>query len=127
MSDRRDLERLRPEVGGVRTLTRKWARRVSNLRPLACEASALPLSYAPESASLPAQSPCGGLCAVCGREEISASLTASIGSGRLSDWVRLRIGREPGSMGAIADQGRSAVIRSNVGTMGLAKGMSRAV
>ena len=25
-----------------------WARRVSNLRPLACEASALPLSYAPE-------------------------------------------------------------------------------
>src|SRR3954471_9340147 len=26
---------------------RRWARRVSNLRPLACEASALPLSYAP--------------------------------------------------------------------------------
>lgn len=26
---------------------RIWARRVSNLRPLACEASALPLSYAP--------------------------------------------------------------------------------
>jgi hypothetical protein len=26
---------------------REWARRVSNLRPLACEASALPLSYAP--------------------------------------------------------------------------------
>ena len=26
----------------------KWARRVSNLRPLACEASALPLSYAPQ-------------------------------------------------------------------------------
>jgi hypothetical protein len=26
---------------------RQWARRVSNLRPLACEASALPLSYAP--------------------------------------------------------------------------------
>ena len=25
-----------------------WARRVSNLRPLACEASALPLSYAPQ-------------------------------------------------------------------------------
>jgi hypothetical protein len=25
----------------------EWARRVSNLRPLACEASALPLSYAP--------------------------------------------------------------------------------
>src|SRR4051794_14945680 len=25
----------------------RWARRVSNLRPLACEASALPLSYAP--------------------------------------------------------------------------------
>ena len=25
----------------------QWARRVSNLRPLACEASALPLSYAP--------------------------------------------------------------------------------
>jgi hypothetical protein len=28
-------------------LFRRWARRVSNLRPLACEASALPLSYAP--------------------------------------------------------------------------------
>ncbi len=28
-----------------------WARRVSNLRPLACEASALPLSYAPSGAS----------------------------------------------------------------------------
>ena len=27
---------------------RGWARRVSNLRPLACEASALPLSYAPQ-------------------------------------------------------------------------------
>jgi hypothetical protein len=25
-----------------------WARQVLNLRPLACEASALPLSYAPE-------------------------------------------------------------------------------
>ncbi len=28
----------------------RWARRVSNLRPLACEASALPLSYAPDGA-----------------------------------------------------------------------------
>ncbi|MDX6676968.1 MAG: hypothetical protein QOE31_1020 [Solirubrobacteraceae bacterium] len=28
-------------------LNAAWARRVSNLRPLACEASALPLSYAP--------------------------------------------------------------------------------
>ena len=28
----------------------EWARRVSNLRPLACEASALPLSYAPSGA-----------------------------------------------------------------------------
>jgi hypothetical protein len=28
-----------------------WARRVSNLRPLACEASALPLSYAPSGAA----------------------------------------------------------------------------
>ena len=28
----------------------RWARRVSNLRPLACEASALPLSYAPWTA-----------------------------------------------------------------------------
>src|SRR6185312_7115426 len=27
----------------------RWARRVSNLRPLACEASALPLSYAPSA------------------------------------------------------------------------------
>src|SRR6059036_495341 len=27
--------------------TRWWARQVLNLRPLACEASALPLSYAP--------------------------------------------------------------------------------
>jgi hypothetical protein len=31
---------------------RLWARRVSNLRPLACEASALPLSYAPGSGDL---------------------------------------------------------------------------
>ena len=30
----------------------RWARRVSNLRPLACEASALPLSYAPGAAAL---------------------------------------------------------------------------
>ena len=30
---------------------RGWARRVSNLRPLACEASALPLSYAPQGAT----------------------------------------------------------------------------
>ena len=30
--------------------SRGWARRVSNLRPLACEASALPLSYAPSVA-----------------------------------------------------------------------------
>jgi hypothetical protein len=30
---------------------RRWARRVSNLRPLACEASALPLSYAPSGTS----------------------------------------------------------------------------
>src|SRR3954471_8816165 len=28
---------------------RRWARLVSNQRPLACEASALPLSYAPEA------------------------------------------------------------------------------
>ena len=32
---------------GASGLTTAWARRVSNLRPLACEASALPLSYAP--------------------------------------------------------------------------------
>src|SRR3954469_926703 len=32
--------------------SRQWARRVSNLRPLACEASALPLSYAPWPASV---------------------------------------------------------------------------
>jgi hypothetical protein len=31
-----------------RSLAFQWARRVSNLRPLACEASALPLSYAPQ-------------------------------------------------------------------------------
>ena len=31
----------------MRAFGRRWARRVSNLRPLACEASALPLSYAP--------------------------------------------------------------------------------
>lgn len=36
----------------VRARHSEWARRVSNLRPLACEASALPLSYAPESASV---------------------------------------------------------------------------
>src|SRR4051812_31647681 len=34
----------KPRRGAV---PRAWARRVSNLRPLACEASALPLSYAP--------------------------------------------------------------------------------
>src|SRR3954469_9403467 len=33
-----------PRIGGG---FGRWARRVSNLRPLACEASALPLSYAP--------------------------------------------------------------------------------
>ena len=33
-------------------LSDQWARRVSNLRPLACEASALPLSYAPEGRML---------------------------------------------------------------------------
>jgi hypothetical protein len=31
----------------MRQALHSWARRVSNLRPLACEASALPLSYAP--------------------------------------------------------------------------------
>src|SRR5687767_5513526 len=30
----------------------RWARRVSNLRPLACEASALPLSYAPSNVAV---------------------------------------------------------------------------
>ena len=33
--------------GNRRSRARRWARQVSNLRPLACEASALPLSYAP--------------------------------------------------------------------------------
>ena len=37
-----------------------WARRVSNLRPLACEASALPLSYAPGMLPLPGISPLPG-------------------------------------------------------------------
>jgi hypothetical protein len=32
---------------------REWARLGSNQRPLACEASALPLSYAPEECNLP--------------------------------------------------------------------------
>src|SRR6476646_5338774 len=32
---------------------REWARLGSNQRPLACEASALPLSYAPEGVTLP--------------------------------------------------------------------------
>ena len=34
-------------VRGGAGITRRWARLVSNQRPLACEASALPLSYAP--------------------------------------------------------------------------------
>jgi hypothetical protein len=33
----------------------QWARLGSNQRPLACEASALPLSYAPEDCNLPAE------------------------------------------------------------------------
>ena len=40
----------RPEAGqapGGRASSEWWARQVLNLRPLACEASALPLSYAP--------------------------------------------------------------------------------
>ena len=35
------------ELGRFAGINHRWARRVSNLRPLACEASALPLSYAP--------------------------------------------------------------------------------
>jgi hypothetical protein len=37
-----------PGGGHSGVWTFQWARRVSNLRPLACEASALPLSYAPQ-------------------------------------------------------------------------------
>src|SRR5919201_7133136 len=44
------------------TGTRRWARLGSNQRPLACEASALPLSYAPpEAPSLAAQQLAGSL------------------------------------------------------------------
>jgi hypothetical protein len=39
---------LDPPRKARRNLGFQWARRVSNLRPLACEASALPLSYAPQ-------------------------------------------------------------------------------
>ena len=42
--------RRRPPLGRPDFL---WARRVSNLRPLACEASALPLSYAPFALQMP--------------------------------------------------------------------------
>src|SRR3954452_9819127 len=42
----RELERPNAEGPAEQGLP-GWARRVSNLRPLACEASALPLSYAP--------------------------------------------------------------------------------
>ena len=45
-----DLARLREQEAALAEADRgesQWARRVSNLRPLACEASALPLSYAP--------------------------------------------------------------------------------
>src|SRR5580693_8196232 len=34
-----------PEMASIKVI-QPWTRRVSNLRPLACEASALPLSYA---------------------------------------------------------------------------------
>ena len=47
---------------------RSWARRVSNLRPLACEASALPLSYAPQGwrhcRTAAGLTPCGSARAV---------------------------------------------------------------
>src|SRR4051812_13353335 len=44
----------RPRRAGHDRDIPEWARRVSNLRPLACEASALPLSYAPwQGVSLP--------------------------------------------------------------------------
>ena len=39
-----DIQRRKARICGP---SGGWARRVSNLRPLACEASALPLSYAP--------------------------------------------------------------------------------
>ena len=45
------IDKLGPIGAGVLTSSGPswtWARRVSNLRPLACEASALPLSYAPQ-------------------------------------------------------------------------------
>src|SRR4051794_41657921 len=41
------LERKRREIPRCRAGSEGWARLVSNQRPLACEASALPLSYAP--------------------------------------------------------------------------------
>ena len=40
-------------AGTARRLGAEWARLGSNQRPLACEASALPLSYAPEARNLP--------------------------------------------------------------------------
>lgn len=42
-------EQLLADLTACMTATSKWARLVSNQRPLACEASALPLSYAPSS------------------------------------------------------------------------------
>ena len=44
-----DLQRARHTIPALCRIFR-WARLGSNQRPLACEASALPLSYAPESA-----------------------------------------------------------------------------
>ena len=38
---------LPPERTSPRPAVSRWAQQVSNLRPLACKASALPLSYAP--------------------------------------------------------------------------------
>jgi hypothetical protein len=66
---------------------RWWARQVLNLRPLACEASALPLSYAPGPGSL--ASAFGPPGSTSGREKETAARARvappSIGRARSSD------------------------------------------
>src|SRR5690242_13675239 len=54
-----------------------WARRVSNLRPLACEASALPLSYAPWRPSTFARGTGWGGDCMAGRRPRAAATSAA--------------------------------------------------
>ena len=54
-----------PAFGSTKGIPAGWARLVSNQRPLACEASALPLSYAPGSRSVYDDGAGAGVQAFC--------------------------------------------------------------